>query len=139
MYKIQLHKLKVYNEDNKNIIPTHIEVDGHIIHNCYAVEYSQRVDEIPACTIKVNALPDLNALAEINFHFTPQTVEDSIKVIQSELIHSKETDEEGGLYDNLIDHIAYALKDIPKEAGLYDTAEIVSDKIMRKDKQKSML
>lgn len=118
-----MHKISIKNETDDSIIPTHVSIDGKPVR-AVSVNFNQAVDAVPTCEIEINALPDIEALADIQFAFMPQTIQESAKVLRYTLINDKE------FYNAFSESIASALKEIPAETGLYDVAKAVADRII---------
>lgn len=84
-----MHKVKVFN-NNGNIIPTHVEIDGKPLR-CRSIDYHAEVDCIPTFTFEVLALSDIEVNhADILFKFHPKTVTEAVKILRHELMYDKE-------------------------------------------------
>lgn len=85
-----MHTVKVFN-NNGNIAPTHVEIDGKHLRHCRAIDYHAEVDYIPTFTFEISSLADIEVNhAEIRFKFHPETVTDAVKILRHELMHDKE-------------------------------------------------
>lgn len=91
---------------------------------CIGIEYTQYAGEVPQCVLEMPCLPDLDILANLQFQFTPKTIQEATKVLRHSLI----TD--AVLYDAFRASIESALKEIPTGTGLYDVAKAIADRII---------
>lgn len=99
------------------------------INGIRSIIFEQSVDTVPTFTFETIGVPDIEIEnADIRFRFTTETIAEAAKVIR----HSIFTEEQ--LYDAFVESIASALKEIPKDAGTYDVAKAVADRIIGADK-----
>lgn len=113
-----MHKVKIYTENDTDFIPTHIEIDGKQMQ-CTGIEYTQYVGEVPQCILEIPCMPALDILANLQFQFVPQTIQEATKVLRHSLIAEKD------LYNAFLASIESALK----EASLSDSIETVAKSI----------
>ena len=118
-----MHKVSIKNETEDSFLPTHVSIDGQPI-KAVSVNFNQSTDTVPTCEIEIRALPDIEVLADIRFRFTPQTTQESVKILRHSLTADKE------IYRAFQFSIASALKEIPAGTGLYDVAKAVADRII---------
>lgn len=118
-----MHKVSIKNKTGDSYFPTCIFIDKHPI-KAVSVNFNQSVDTVPTCEIEIRALPDIEALADIQFRFTPQTIQEATKILRHSIMMDKD------LYNAFIASIASALKEIPAGTGLYDAAKAVADRII---------
>lgn len=119
-----MNKLKIYTDNDESFIPTHVEIGNNEIHGVVGITYSQYAGEVPQCTIETHCMPDIDALADIQFRFTPQAVQETAMVLRHNLILDKE------LYNAFLASIESALKEFPAEMNLYDAAKVIADRII---------
>uniref|UniRef100_A0AAU8B9A3 Uncharacterized protein n=1 Tax=Dulem virus 39 TaxID=3145757 RepID=A0AAU8B9A3_9CAUD len=120
-----MHKVKAYTENGTNFMQTHIEIDGKRMQ-CSGIEYTQHAGEVPQCVLEMPCLPDLDVLANLQFQFTPQTIQEAAKVLRRSLI----TD--SILYDAFRGSIESALREVPAgvEVSVRDLAKSIADRII---------
>lgn len=108
---------------------THAFIDDIEISNqTTSIQFGQNAGEVPVFTFETVGIPNTEIEnADIRFRFTPETIEDAVKVIR----HSFYTD--GKLYDAFVASIASALKELPGESDLEDVAKAVADRIIGKE------
>lgn len=125
-----MQKVKVYTDDNGSYIPTHVEIDGKPIDCCTHFEYKQSAGAVPAFTIETHSIPDLEVLADIQFQFTPKTVNDALRIVLSELKNGTNKIHKTGLYQTLIESIETTLMDETDITKCHKLAKIIADKII---------
>lgn len=121
-----MHKVKIINE-HEALIPTHIYIDDTEVHGVKSLEYfGAAVDEVPCFKFEVVGMPEVIEIgqANIQFQFTPQTIQEATKVLRHSLIA------DATLYDAFCASIESALKEIPTGTGLYDIAKAIADRII---------
>ena len=118
-----MHKVKVFN-NNGNIIPTHVEIDGKPLR-CRSIDYHAEVDCIPAFTFEVFAMSDIEANhADIRFKFHPETVTDAVKILRHELM------QHGDTYNGFISSIESALNESKPYVRENNLAKAILDRII---------
>ena len=114
-----MHKVSIINKGEK-LIPTEIQIDGQKLDCVTDVEYFKfGVDEIPTFCFTVKGMSDICQInqANIQFSFTPKTIEDALNVIRHEIDNDEES----------------------KSAYLKDIEEIISDNDFFDTKQKAKI
>ena len=111
MQDLKIHddtaKLMVRN-DTGTAIPTKVSINGLDVR-CRSVHYYADTETVPTCAVELLALGDIEVNhADILFRFTPNTVEDAVKILHHELL------ERGYLYDSF----AASIESSVKEQGL---------------------
>ena len=100
-----MHTVKVFN-NNGNIIPTHVEIDGKPLR-CRVIDYHAEVDCIPAFTLEILSLADIEVNhADICFKYHPESVEEAVKILRHELM------QHGDVYCGFLASIKSALNDM---------------------------
>lgn len=117
-----MHRVKISCPSDKDYMPTYVSIDGKSI-SCQGIKYEQYVGEVPTCVIETKCKPDIDALADIQFSFTPETVADAVDVIENCYANDSRYKKE------IQTCIAEKLKEIPAGTGVYDIAERLADKI----------
>lgn len=119
-----MHTVKVFN-DNGNIIPTHIEIDGKTLKKCRSIDYHADADSVPTFTFEVMALSDIEVNhADICFKFYPETVVEAVKILRHELM------QHGDVYNGFACSIESALKEAKPYTKEIDLARAILDRII---------
>lgn len=118
-----MNKLKIYTDNYKSFMPTHVEIDNSIIHNVTGITYSKHGGELPQCTIETNCIPDIDALADIKFKFTPETIQEAATILRNVLSSDKE------FYDAFVASIKSALKE-SADIDSIAVAKAIADRII---------
>lgn len=119
-------RVKVVNP-NASWMGTECYIDGKKIDKVKSVDFRVAVDEVPTFTFETVGLPDIDMHGAVRFKFTPQTAIEAAAVLQKEFTECEQ------LREALVKSIATALKEAPKEAGLYEVAEIIAKRIVGLD------
>lgn len=82
-------RVKVVNP-NESWMGTECYIDGKKIKNIKSVDFRVAVDEIPQFTFETMDLPDIDMGGDINFRFTPETVQQAVVVLRNELMNHGE-------------------------------------------------
>ena len=118
-----MHTVKVFN-NNGNIIPTHVEVDGKPLR-CRKINYHADLKSVPTFTFEVQALSDIEVNhAEICFKFHPETLTDALKILRHELM------QHGDTYNGFIASIESALNESKPYVRENNLAKAVLDRII---------
>lgn len=123
-----MERVKVINQ-NESWLGTEYYIGGNKIENVKSVEFRVAVDEVPAFTFETIGLPEIDMPGDVKFSFTPKTVQSASEVIWSEL--SKKDSDFRKAFEACV---ASALKEIPKDMGLYDITERITDRIAGTEK-----
>ena len=75
-------------------------IDGKQIHGVRSVDFRIAVDEVPQFTLETLGLPDIDMIGNVQFSFTPETVQQAAVVLKREF----ETNEKSryALYDSIL-------------------------------------
>lgn len=119
-----MHKVSIKSGENGCPIPAYVSIDDKSI-GAVSVKFSQSVDTVPTFEIELNGFPDIEALADIQFQFTPKTVEEAKRVLR----HSFTKDNE--FYSDLSISIAGKLKEFSQEFTLDDLTKEIMDCIIK--------
>lgn len=111
-----MHTVKVFN-NNGNIIPTHIEIDGKAMKKCRSIDYHADADSIPTFTFEIMALSDIEVNhADICFKYHPESVVEAVKILRHELMLH------GEVYEGFLGSIKSALNDMRDDASSINKA-----------------
>lgn len=78
-----LPRVKVVNP-NDDWLGTEYYIDGQKIERVKSVDFRVAVDEVPTFTFETIGAPDIDMSGDIQFSFTPQTVDEARKIIEHE-------------------------------------------------------
>ena len=97
-------RVKVVNQ-NENWIGTECYIDGNKIHGVRSVDFRVAMGEIPIFTFETLGLPDIDMIGNVQFSFTPETVQRAAVVLRNELL------KRGELYDSFLASMRSAIDD----------------------------
>ena len=80
-----ISRVKIVNEGEK-FIKTKCYIDNQKIEFIKAIDFHFSFDEIPTFDFEVMGMPDIDMLADVQFSFTPNTVDEAVKVLRNELL-----------------------------------------------------
>ena len=97
-------RVKVVNP-NESWRGTECYIDGNKIQNVRSVDFRVAVDEVPQFTFETLGFPDIEMSGDVQFSFTPETVQQAAVVLRNEL------SKRGDLYDVLLASMRSAIDD----------------------------
>ena len=97
-------RVKVVNP-NESWRGTECCIDGKKISNVRSVDFRVAVDEVPQFTFETLGLPEIDMHGDIQFSFTPETVQQAAVVLINEL------SKRGDLYDVFLASMRSAIDD----------------------------
>lgn len=80
---MEIPRVKVVNQ-NEDYLGTEYYIDGKKIQNVRSVDFRVAVDEVPKFTFETIGLPEIDMPGDIQFRFTPETVQQAAFVLQNE-------------------------------------------------------
>lgn len=92
---MEIQRVKVVNP-NESWMGTESYIDGKKIPNVRRVDIRVAVDEAPQFTFETLGLPEIDMAGDIQFNFTPETVQQAAVVLRNEL------SKRGVLYDSFL-------------------------------------
>ena len=101
---MKIPRVKVVNP-NESWMGTEYYIDGKKIPNVRSVDFRVAVDEIPQFTFETIGLPDIDMPGDVQFSFTPETVQQAAVVLRNEL------SKHGVLYDSFLSSMRSAIDD----------------------------
>ena len=116
-------RVKVVNP-NESWMGTESYIDGKKIPNVRSVDFRVAVDEVPHFTFETLGLPDIDMAGDIQFSFTPETVQQAAVVLQNEFKKNSE------IMDALIESIESSINDAPEEIWKHDLAILIAKRIV---------
>ena len=99
-----LPRVKVVNP-NESWHGTEYCIDGNKVNNVKSVDFRVAVDEVPKFTFETLGLPEIDMSGDIQFSFTPKTVQQAAVVLRNEL------SKRGDLYDVFLSSMRSAIDD----------------------------
>ena len=97
-------RVKVVNP-NGDWRGTECYIDGNKIQNVRSVDFRVAVDEVPQFTFETLGLPEIDMAGDVQFSFTPETVQQAAVVLRNEL------SKRGDLYDVFLSSMRSAIDD----------------------------
>ena len=97
-------RVKVVNP-NKSWMGTESCIDGKKIPNVRSIDFRVAVDEAPQFTFETIGLPEIDMPGDVQFSFTPETVQHAAVVLRNEL------SKRGSLYDSFLASMRSAIDD----------------------------
>lgn len=118
--------VKIISDDSYK---THAFIDDvEISDKATSIHFEQNAGEVPIFTFETVNLPNIEIEnADIRFRFTPETIEDSMKVIRHSLLTDKI------LYDAFVASIESAIKELPPHIDRERAARRIADRIIGKE------
>lgn len=100
-----LPRVKIVNTEEKGWFGTECYIDGNKIENVKSVDFRVAVDEVPHFAFEAYKLPDIDMFGDVQFSFTPETVQQAAVVLRNEL------SKRGVLYDSFLASMRSAIDD----------------------------
>ena len=100
----EMQRVKVVNQ-NESWLGTEYFIDEKKISNVRSVDFRVAVDEVPQFTFETLGLPEIDMHGDIQFSFTPETVQQAAVVLRNEL------SKRGVLYDSFLASMRSAIDD----------------------------
>ena len=99
-----LPRVKVVNP-NESWRGTECYIDENKIHGVRSVDFRVTVDEAPQFTFETHGLPEIDMHGDVQFSFSPETVQQAAVVLRNEL------SKRGDLYDVFLASMRSAIDD----------------------------
>lgn len=84
---MELQRVKVVNQ-TEPVRRTHFYVGESEIHGVRSVSFKQSAVEFPVFTFETIGLPEIDVSGDVQFSFTPETVQQAAVVLQNEFKNS---------------------------------------------------
>ena len=97
-------RVKVVNP-NESWLGTEYFIDGNKVKNVRSVDFRVAVDEVPQFTFETIGLPEIDMYGDVQFSFTPETVQQAAVELINEL------SKRGDLYDVFLASMRSAIDD----------------------------
>ena len=101
---MKIPRVKVVNQ-NESWLGTECYIDGKKIPSVRSVDFRVAVDEVPHFTFETLGLPEIDMAGDIQFSFTPETVQQAAVVLINEL------SKRDVLYDSFLASMRSAIDD----------------------------
>ena len=100
----EMQRVKVTNP-NDGWLGTEYYIDGNKVNNVKSVDFRVAVDEVPYFTFETLGLPEIDMPGDVQFSFTPETVQQAAVVLRNEL------SKRGDLYDVFLESMRSTIDD----------------------------
>ena len=97
-------RVKIVNP-NESWRGTECYIGGNKVNNVKSVDFRVAVDEVPQFTFETLGLPNIDMYGDVQFSFTPETVQQAAVVLINEL------SKRGDLYDVFLSSMRSAIDD----------------------------
>lgn len=124
---MELQRVKVVNKGD-SWLGTEYYIGENKVNNVKSVDFHVTVDEIPAFTFETCGLPDIDMSSDVQFRFTPKTVQQAAIVLQNEFKNSAE------FRSAFVASINSVLQDESSEYLTTDLAEKIAGRIIGLEK-----
>lgn len=81
-----MQNVKIYNPVGDGSLGTQCEINGKRVEGVVGVDFHVSVDEAPRFVFEMKGMPDIEMNAEVQFCFTPKTVQEAATVIRREIV-----------------------------------------------------
>ena len=98
-------RVKIVNPEEKGWFGTECYIDGNKIYDVRSVDFRVAVDEVTRFTFETLGIPEIDMAGDIQFRFTPETVQQAAVVLRNEL------SKRGDLYDVFLSSMRSAIDD----------------------------
>ena len=122
-----LPRVKVVNP-NESWMGTTYYIDGKKIQNVRSVDFRVAVDEAPQFTFETIGLPEIDMPGDVQFSFTPETVQQAAVVLMNEFKTNFES------MDALISSIESAIDDAPETISRHELSKLIAKRIVGVEK-----
>lgn len=86
MSDFSVPKVKIINPVGSGWKGTQCFIGGTEINCVRSADFHVAVDELPTSVFELMALPDIEMESEVKFSYTPQSVEDAVRILRHELL-----------------------------------------------------
>lgn len=80
-----MQNVKIYNPIGNGSLGTQCEINGKRVGGIVGVDFHVSVDEVPMFVFEMQGIPNIEMNAEVQFRFTPETVQEAAAVIRKEI------------------------------------------------------
>lgn len=86
MSDFSVPKVKIINPVGSGWMGTQCFINGTEINRVRSADFHVAVDELPTSVFELMDLPDIEMESEVKFSYTPQSVEDAVRILRHELL-----------------------------------------------------
>ena len=122
-----LPRVKVVNQYG-NWNGTECYIDGNKVKGVRSVDFRVAVDEVPQFTFETLGLPEICMAGDVQFRFTPETVQQAAVVLMNEFKTNFES------MDALIASIESAIDDAPETISRNELSKLIAKRIVGLEK-----
>ena len=122
-----ISRVKVVNQ-NESWMGTTCYIDGKQIHGVRNVDFRVAIDEVPQFTFETLGLPEICMAGDVQFRFTPETVQQAAVVLMNEFKTNFES------MDALISSIESAIDDAPETISRHELSKLIAKRIVGLEK-----
>ena len=127
MFDMGIPRVKVINQYG-NWNGTECYIDGNKVKGVKSVDFRVAVDEIPQFTFETLGLPDIDMPGDVQFRFTPETVQQAAVVLMNEFQTNFES------MHALIASIESAIDDAPETISRHELSKLIAKRIVGLEK-----
>ena len=113
---------------NESWFGTECYIDGNKVKGVKSVDSRVAVDEIPQFTFETLGLPEICMAGDVQFRFTPETVQQAAVVLMNEFKTNFES------MDALISSIESAIDDAPETISRHELSKLIAKRIVGLEK-----
>ena len=107
---------------------TECYIDGNKVKGVRSVDFQVAVDEVPKFTFETLGLPEICMAGDVQFRFTPETVQQAAVVLMNEFKTNFES------MDALIASIESAIDDAPETISRNELSKLIAKRIVGLEK-----
>lgn len=104
MEQINIPRVKVVNK-GESWLGTQCYINNQKIGRVKSVDFHASVEEVPTFDFEMMGCPEIDMLGSIRFSFTPNTVDEAVKVLRNELL------KKGDIYKGFLLSMESAVKE----------------------------
>ena len=119
---MSIQRAKIVSDNDS--LRTRCFVGENELHGVRGVDFKQIAGEFPRLEFDVFGVPDIETFGDVQFSFTPETVQQAAVVLQNEFKRNAES------MGALIASIESAINDAPEEAWKHELAILIAKRIV---------
>ena len=127
MFDMGIPRVKVVNQYG-NWNGTECYIDGNKVKGVKSVDFRVAVDEVPHFTFETLGFPEICMAGDVQFRFTPETVQQAAVVLMNEFKTNFES------MDALIASIESAIDDAPETISRHELSKLIAKRIVGLEK-----
>ena len=127
MFDMGITRVKVVNP-TESWRGTECYIDGNKVKGVRSVDFRVAIDEVPQFTFETLGLPEICMAGDVQFRFTPETVQQAAVVLMNEFKTNFES------MDALISSIESAIDDAPETISRHELSKLIAKRIVGLEK-----